>query len=75
MTINRGGDGPDLVALGEYFWNLFPLMNLEVRSIVPYLVEELGAGPVLACAWRGDNWSSAGRFIDLSGDSRSHGLS
>lgn len=47
VTINRGSDGPDLVALGEYFWNLFPLMNLEVRSIVPYLVEELG--PVLCC--------------------------
>ena len=147
LSFNRGGVGTDLVVLGEYCWNVILLVNLGVRSIVPYLLEELEpknmvllyiydpvgqafeseteaafegtgaeladklsgpvtaqqfsgiaakvirlsrasragsellrsakgeAGPVLACAWRGEIRSSAGRFIDLPGDSRSRGLS
>lgn len=42
VMVNGGGVGPDLAALGEYFWNVIPLANLEVRASVPYLVEEMG---------------------------------
>lgn len=40
VVVNGGGVGPDLAELGEYFWNTIPLVNLEVRAIVPYLVKE-----------------------------------
>lgn len=40
VAVNGGGVGPDLATLGEYFWNVIPLANLEVRAIVPYLVNE-----------------------------------
>lgn len=42
VTINGGGVGPDLAELGPYFWNIIPLVNLEVRAVMPYLVQELG---------------------------------
>lgn len=42
VAVNGGGVGPDLADLGEYFWNVIPLANLEVRAAVPYLVETLG---------------------------------
>ena len=42
VAVNGGGVGPDLAALGDYFWNVIPLANLEVRAVVPYLVEERG---------------------------------
>lgn len=42
VMINGGGVGPDLAELGEYFWNVIPLANLEVRASVPYVVEALG---------------------------------
>ncbi|SDE87098.1 ABC transporter substrate-binding protein [Rhodospira trueperi] len=42
VAVNGGGVGPDLAQLGEYFWNVIPLANLEVRGLVPYLVEEEG---------------------------------
>ncbi|MGR3584797.1 MAG: ABC transporter substrate-binding protein, partial [Pseudooceanicola nanhaiensis] len=42
VAVNGGGVGPDLAALGEYFWNVIPLVNLEVRAVVPYLTEEMG---------------------------------
>jgi ABC-type branched-subunit amino acid transport system substrate-binding protein len=40
--VNGGGVGPDLAELGAYFWNVIPLVNLEVRAMVPYLVNERG---------------------------------
>ena len=40
VSVNGGGIGPDLAELGEYFWNVIPLVNLEVQAIVPYLVKE-----------------------------------
>lgn len=40
VAVNGGGVGPDLATLGEYFWNVIPLANLEVRAIVPYMVNE-----------------------------------
>lgn len=40
VAVNGGGVGPDLAKLGEYFWNVIPLANLEVRAVVPYLVNE-----------------------------------
>ena len=42
VAVNGGGVGPDLAELGDYFWNVIPLANLEVRAVVPYLVEERG---------------------------------
>lgn len=40
VAVNGGGVGPDLALLGEYFWNVIPLVSLEVRAVVPYLVKE-----------------------------------
>jgi ABC-type branched-subunit amino acid transport system substrate-binding protein len=40
VAVNGGGVGPDLAELGEYFWNVIPLANFEVRAIVPYLVQK-----------------------------------
>lgn len=40
VVVNGGGVGPDLAELGEYFWNTIPLINLEVRTLVPYMVKE-----------------------------------
>jgi ABC-type branched-subunit amino acid transport system substrate-binding protein len=42
VAVNGGGVGPDLAELGEYFWNVIPLANFEVRAIVPYLVQKRG---------------------------------
>lgn len=42
VAVNGGGVGPDLADLGEYFWNVIPLANLEVRAVVPYLVKDKG---------------------------------
>lgn len=42
VAVNGGGVGPDLAALGEYFWNVIPLANNEVGAASKYLVEELG---------------------------------
>lgn len=42
VAVNGGGVGPDLAALGKYFWNVIPLVNLEVRAAMPYLVKERG---------------------------------
>lgn len=41
VVVNGGGVGPDLAELGEYFWNVIPLANLEVRALIPYAVSEL----------------------------------
>jgi len=40
VAVNGGGVGPDLAELGQYFWNMIPLANYEVRAIIPYLVNE-----------------------------------
>lgn len=42
VMINGGGVGPDLAQLGPYFWNVIPLANLEVQTIVPFLVKDKG---------------------------------
>ena len=42
VSVNGGGIGPDLAELGDYFWNVIPLVNLEVQAFVPYLVKERG---------------------------------
>ena len=42
VSVNGGGIGPDLAELGDYFWNVIPLVNLEIRVIAPYLVQERG---------------------------------
>jgi ABC-type branched-subunit amino acid transport system substrate-binding protein len=42
VAVNGGGVGPDLADLGEYFWNVIPLANFEVRAMVPYLVQKRG---------------------------------
>jgi branched-chain amino acid transport system substrate-binding protein len=40
VAVNGGGVGPDLAQLGQYFWNIIPLANSEVRAMVPYLVNK-----------------------------------
>jgi ABC-type branched-subunit amino acid transport system substrate-binding protein len=40
VSVNGGGIGPDLAELGDYFWNVIPLVNLEIRVIAPYVVQE-----------------------------------
>ncbi|MBO1112569.1 ABC transporter substrate-binding protein [Bordetella petrii] len=42
VMVNGGGVGPDLAELGEYFWNTIPLVDFEVRAMVPYLVKQRG---------------------------------
>ncbi|MFI4932693.1 MAG: ABC transporter substrate-binding protein [Burkholderiales bacterium] len=42
VTVNGGAIGPDLAELGDYFWNVIPLVNLEVQAMAPYLVKERG---------------------------------
>ena len=42
VTVNGGGIGPDLAELGDYFWNVIPLVNLEIRVMAPYMVQERG---------------------------------
>lgn len=40
VVVNGAGVSPDLSRLGEYFWNVTPLVNNEVKAIVPYLLRE-----------------------------------
>ena len=42
VSVNGGGIGPDLAELGEYFWNVIPLVNLEVQAFAPYLIKDRG---------------------------------
>jgi branched-chain amino acid transport system substrate-binding protein len=42
VSINGGGISPDLAELGEYFWNVIPLVNFEVQAVAPYMVKERG---------------------------------
>ena len=48
VMVNGGGVGPDLAALGDYFWNVIPLVDFEVRVIVPYLIKEKGLKRIAA---------------------------
>ena len=40
VSINGGGVAPDLAQLGPYFFNVIPLVNYEVRELLPYLNKE-----------------------------------
>ena len=40
VMVNGGGVGPDLATLSEYFWNVIPLADREMRALVPYLANE-----------------------------------
>ena len=42
ISVNGGGIGPDLAELGDYFWNVIPLVNLEVQAFAPYLIKDRG---------------------------------
>ena len=42
VMVNGGGVGPDLATLSPYFWNVIPLANFEVKTMVPYLVKDKG---------------------------------
>ena len=42
VSVNGGGIGPDLAELGDYFWNVIPLVNLEIRVMAPYVVKDRG---------------------------------
>jgi ABC-type branched-subunit amino acid transport system substrate-binding protein len=42
VSINGGGVSPDLAELGDYFWNVIPLVNFEVQAFAPYLIKERG---------------------------------
>jgi branched-chain amino acid transport system substrate-binding protein len=42
VTINGGAVGPDLAELGDYFWNVIPLVNFEAEVLIPYVVKEKG---------------------------------
>ncbi|HWX49020.1 MAG TPA: ABC transporter substrate-binding protein [Roseomonas sp.] len=40
MMVNGGGVGPDLAGLSPYFWNVIPLVNQEVKALLPWLQEK-----------------------------------
>lgn len=40
VMVNAGGVGPDLANLGDYFWNIIPLANAEMKALVPYFVKD-----------------------------------
>ena len=42
VSVNGGGISPDLAQLGDYFWNVIPLVNNEIQAMAPYLVKERG---------------------------------
>ena len=42
VSVNGGGIGPDLAELGDYFWNVIPLVNFEAEVLIPYVVKEKG---------------------------------
>ena len=42
-AVNGGGVGPDLATLGEYFWNVIPLADFELKTMLPYLAKQKGA--------------------------------
>ena len=42
VSINGGAVGPDLAELGDYFWNVIPLVNFEAEVLIPFVVKEKG---------------------------------
>ena len=42
VSINGGAVGPDLAQLGDYFWNVIPLVNFEAEVLIPFVVKEKG---------------------------------
>ncbi|MDJ0387472.1 ABC transporter substrate-binding protein [Roseomonas sp. E05] len=40
MMVNGGGVGPDLAGLSPYFWNVIPLVNQEVKALLPWLQQK-----------------------------------
>jgi branched-chain amino acid transport system substrate-binding protein len=42
-AINGGGVGPDLATLGDYFWNVIPLADFELKAMLPYATKKKGA--------------------------------
>ena len=42
ISINGGAVGPDLAELGDYFWNVIPLVNFEAEVLIPFVVKEKG---------------------------------
>lgn len=42
LVINGGASSPDLAGLSPYFYNVIPLANDEVRTLLPYLSEKMG---------------------------------
>ena len=42
-AVNGGGVGPDLATLGDYFWNVIPLADFELKTMLPYLAKQKGA--------------------------------
>ncbi|MCO5066671.1 MAG: ABC transporter substrate-binding protein [Rhizobiaceae bacterium] len=40
VCANAGGLSPDLAKLGEYFWNVIPLVDQETKSLTSYLVNK-----------------------------------
>jgi len=42
VSVNGGGIGPDLAELGDYFWNVIPLVNFEAEVLIPFVVKEKG---------------------------------
>lgn len=40
VSINGGAVGPDLAELGQYFWNVIPLVNFEAQVAIPYVVKD-----------------------------------
>lgn len=43
IAINGGAVGPDLATLGDYFWNVIPLADFELKAVLPYLTKNRGA--------------------------------
>lgn len=40
VMVNGGGVGPDLAELSPYYWNVIPLVNQEVRALLPWLQQK-----------------------------------
>ena len=38
--LNGSGVAPELSEQGPYFWNMLPLINFDVKALLPYLVKE-----------------------------------
>ena len=40
VMVNGGGIGPDLAGLSPYFWNVIPLVNVEIQAVLPWIKEQ-----------------------------------